>query len=602
MAKLSLTDSLVRVNVTFKKKNAALMLIAAIVIFIVSILIISSLFSEDIASLLRASARFLGVSYIPVFALIAATYLLIKFSDTKAQKLKRILGGVSVTIVLITVLAFIDISTGILGFLTDDGSVSLGGTLGDTIKGNVLQGTIIIIVFSLAAFLLIAPDQTTAKVKRLTLDFAVLLSNLRIVDRRKQNNSAYHQPSLPRGRLPDEAKCGINWKLPKFDFYTGDTSSALRQEQIEDTCKRIETKLCDIGIYVEVHPEDVLVGPTVSLFAIRPVTGVRVNEIIARERDLEMELGKEVRFPEEVQVQGTVGLEVPNPDQTIVNLGNLLSSQEFIASKAKMALPIPIGLDTTGKPVFDDLTDLPHLLIAGVTGSGKSVCLNTFITSLLLLNDPCNLQLVLIDPKRVEFSMFQDVPHLVNNKSVGNIITETDEASDILASVTSLINKRTGELRDAGVRNITSYNDIPGKHMSYLVVVVDELASLIPRNKNITRSLTEIGRLGRAVGIHGIIATQRPSRGVIDMDVQGQFPGRIAFNVTTSSNSVMILNHGGAEKLIGKGDMLFQSESEQSRRVQGIYIKDEEIEMVTSYWRNHPQTELENDDETRADI
>ena len=314
-------------------------------------------------------------------------------------------------------------------------------------------------------------------------------------------------------------------------------------------------------------------------------TRIRVNRITALQNDLALALAAPaLRIEAPVPGKPMVGIEVPNGNTTIVSLRSIMESEPYQKFAQKAALPLALGAGVSGDPVTADLARMPHLLIAGATGSGKSVCLNTIITSLLMNYSPEQLRFVMIDPKRVELTAFAAIPHL----AFSEIVVEMDRVVGTLQAVINEMENRYRRFAQVGVRNIEKYNEKPanGRALPYWVVVIDELADLmIAAPYQVEQQLVRLAQLARATGIHLVVATQRPSVDVITGLIKANFPTRIAFAVSSQVDSRTILDHGGAEKLLGKGDMLYvPPDANKPKRVQGVYVSDEEIEAVVNFW------------------
>lgn len=328
------------------------------------------------------------------------------------------------------------------------------------------------------------------------------------------------------------------------------------------------------------------IGPSVTKFEIKPEPGVRVNKISNLQNDIKMALAaKDIRIEAPIPSKSTVGIEIPNVDKTTVGIRELLRSvpEKYQESKLLFAL----GKDLLGQPVYGELNKMPHLLIAGATGSGKSVCVNSIITSILMRAKPDEVKLLLVDPKKVEFTAYQQVPHLI-----APIINDGEEASKALKVIVNEMDQRYDQFSAVGVRNIAGYNDYVKNHpeenrnkMPWIVVIIDELADLmLVAAKDVESSIQRITQLARAAGIHLIVATQRPSVDVITGLIKSNIPSRIAFAVSSAVDSRTILDQQGAEKLLGMGDMLYIPVGETApTRVQGVYVSDDEINRVTDY-------------------
>jgi len=314
-------------------------------------------------------------------------------------------------------------------------------------------------------------------------------------------------------------------------------------------------------------------------------TRIRVNRITALQNDLALALAAPaLRIEAPVPGKPMVGIEVPNTSTSTVTMRSVMESTDYQHSLNKHSLPIALGVGVSGDPVVADLSTMPHLLIAGATGAGKSVCLNAIISGLLMHLSPEKLRLVMIDPKRVELADFADVPHLAFSR----IVVEMDQVVGTLQAVINEMESRYRKFAKAGVRNIKSYNTKTNDHstMPYWVVVIDELADLmIAAPYQVEQQLVRLAQLARATGIHLVVATQRPSVDVITGLIKANFPTRIAFSVASSVDSRTVLDQGGAEKLLGRGDMLYVPPDEQkTKRVQGVFVSDEEIRSIVDFW------------------
>jgi len=310
---------------------------------------------------------------------------------------------------------------------------------------------------------------------------------------------------------------------------------------------------------------------------------VRVDNILAREKDLALSLASpSLRFEAPVPGASLVGIEVPNSRPTPVTLRTVMESVAYEDFIAEAPLPIPLGVGSGGENVVIDLTRMPHLLIAGATGSGKSVCMNTIATGLLMSRTPEEVRIVMVDPKRVELTPYTGVPHLYAAP-----VVEADVAVGILKALVEEMTDRYKVLESAGVRNIIAYNDQATTKMPYLVIMVDELADLMLTSASeVERLLCRLAQLGRATGIHLVVATQRPSVDVVTGLIKANFPSRISFGVTSQIDSRTIIDGPGAEKLLGKGDMLFLPiDKPKPMRIQGAFLGDPEVTAVVDFWK-----------------
>ncbi len=340
---------------------------------------------------------------------------------------------------------------------------------------------------------------------------------------------------------------------------------------------------------------DVRTGPVVTQFGVEPdyleVRGgkrnrVKVSAIAALDKDLQLALGaRSIRIEAPVPGKGYVGIEVPNEKAEVVRMRDVLESEQFKKMRLKSPLAIALGQGVDGTPVVGDLASMPHLLIAGTTGSGKSVCVNTIISSMLLHNTPKQLKFIMVDPKRVELTQYNGIPHLI-----APVVVELERIVSVLKWVTREMDERYRKFSMAAARNIEDYNKhLPTSEepMAYIVVIIDELADLMMLAPDDTeRVITRIAALARATGIHLVIATQRPSVDVVTGLIKANFPARIAFAVAGSVDSRVILDQPGAERLLGRGDMLYVSgDAPAPQRLQGVYMSDDEISNVTRFWR-----------------
>lgn len=342
----------------------------------------------------------------------------------------------------------------------------------------------------------------------------------------------------------------------------------------------IQRTLETFGIPIEMG--EVSVGPSVTQFTFKPSDGIKLNKITALHNDLALALAAHpIRIEAPIPGKSLVGIEVPNQSVAIVGLRELFETREW--RERKSAINFALGRDVTGKPWMGDIARMPHLLVAGATGSGKSVCLNTIIMSLLYSNGPDDLRLILVDPKRVEFPVYNGIPHLITP-----VITEVDKTVNAMKWAVREMNRRFDLLSKLQARDIVSYNQRVQDKLPYLVMIVDELADLMVTNKQEVESqVVRLAQMSRAVGIHLVLATQRPSVDVITGLIKANIPARIAFSVASQMDSRTILDQSGADKLIGRGDMLYSTaEMTSPRRIQGVYVADDEINRVVEYLKS----------------
>lgn len=369
------------------------------------------------------------------------------------------------------------------------------------------------------------------------------------------------------------------WTFPGFDLLDSATSELkIDDEQLKRQAKLIEEKLEEFDI--DVTMRDAHVGPTVTQFTLKPSEGVKLSKIGSLKDDLTLALAaSSLRIEAPIPGKALVGIEMPNTERTTVHLREMLESDEFTSSKSPLTLSL--GRDVSGMPINYALDDMPHLLIAGATGSGKSVCMNSFLMSLLYQNAPHELKFILIDPKRVELMPYDGIPHLLTP-----VITESERALQALRWVVAEMGRRLHRFSEAGARNIAEYNDKQEEEENILprvVIVIDELADLMMRQyrRDTETMVARIAQMARATGMHLIIATQRPSVDVITGLIKANIPTRIAFRTVSAIDSRTILDSTGAEDLLGRGDMLFMTaETPSAVRLQGIYVSGKEVERV----------------------
>ncbi len=407
------------------------------------------------------------------------------------------------------------------------------------------------------------------------------------------------------GKKAEPKKKAPPIKLPPVNLLSVGQATDIRpnQKALTEKGERLIAALADYGIsasMVRATP-----GPVITMYEIHPAAGIRVSKIAGLADDLAMKL-KAVAVRIQAPIPGTdsIGIEVPNDERANVSFRELIEGNAFHNSSS--LLTMALGKNISGSPVAADLAKMPHLLIAGATGAGKSVCINSILISLLYKAKPDEMKLLLIDPKRIELAIYDDLPHLVHP-----VVTEMELAKNALLWAIEEMNRRFRLLRDLKVRNITSYNEkvleMPKtilseelqnsdhsdstelayhKHMPYLVIIIDELADLImSHGKDVESSIVRLAQLARAAGIHIILATQRPSVDVVTGLIKANFPCRISFQVTQKVDSRTILDTAGAETLLGRGDMLFKPGGGKLQRLHGAFVPDEDVIKVVDYWK-----------------
>ena len=419
-----------------------------------------------------------------------------------------------------------------------------------------------------------------------------------------------HEPILTPG----------GWHLPPIDILDKPSEVKLDKDAIDQRARLIEEALASYGVAAKVV--QINIGPTVTQFGVEPGwdkkyrevrekgknssyetkveevsrTRVRVDRITSLANDLALALAApSIRIEAPVPGAPVVGIEVPNTVFGSVALRGAIESAAFQKIKARSKLAIALGKGAGGEAVAGDLTRMPHLLIAGATGSGKTVCLNSTICCLLLHNSPDDVRLIMIDPKRVELVTFNGVPHLL-----APVVVDSDKAIKALRWLNQEMDSRYRQFAKAGARNIEGYNKerAPGEALPYLVLLIDELADLMmTASDEVEQTLCRLAQLARATGIHLVVATQRPSVDVVTGLIKANFPTRISFAVTSQVDSRTILDMVGAEKLLGRGDMLYMpTEASKPKRLQGSFVSDAEIERLVYFWGNQQQIKVSSVD------
>ncbi len=416
------------------------------------------------------------------------------------------------------------------------------------------------------------------------------------------------------------------WRKPSIRMLNTAPSNSITEEEQRVTADAITRTLAEYGI--EVGVEDIRPGPTVTMYGLTPgwvrknrtvkqvdangiplkdergrlvtkqveeKTRVKVDSILAREKDLSLALKTpSIRLETPAMGKSLIGIEVPNPNPSLVTLRSIMESSEFQGLRDDGAhLPVALGQGSGGEPVVFDLAKMPHLLVAGATGSGKSVCLNAIVSCLITEKTPADMRMLLVDPKRVELTPYNGIPHLLVP-----VVVETDTVVGYLKGLIREMFDRYRRMEEVGVRNIEAYNSRMPDKMPFLCVVIDELADLMMTAAvDVEQSICRLAQLGRATGIHMIIATQRPSVDVLTGLIKANFPSRISFGVTSQVDSRTILDTGGADKLLGRGDMLYLPlDASKPSRVQSVFIGDSEIEKLVGFWQSTPRLPLEEID------
>lgn len=417
------------------------------------------------------------------------------------------------------------------------------------------------------------------------------------------------EPPLPEDDLdpspilltPAEEQENEEYQLPPIELLAAPPHSDQSGEYtgIQQNVKKLEKTFQSFGVRAKVT--QVHLGPAVTKYEVLPDTGVKVSKIVSLHDDLALALAaRDIRIEAPIPGKSAIGIEVPNSEVAIVSLREVLESEENAKPDSKLLFGL--GRDVTGKAVMTELNKMPHLLVAGSTGSGKSVCINGIITSIIMRAKPHEVKMMMIDPKMVELNVYNGIPHLL-----APVVTDPRKAAQALKKVVSEMERRYELFSHTGTRNIQGYNDYvqtfndenEEKHpkLPFIVVIVDELADLMMVASNeVEDAITRLAQMARAAGIHLIIATQRPSVNVITGVIKANIPSRIAFAVSSSVDSRTILDGGGAEKLLGRGDMLFLGAGQSKPvRVQGAFLSDEEVEKVVDFCIEQQKAQYQED-------
>ena len=386
---------------------------------------------------------------------------------------------------------------------------------------------------------------------------------------------------------------GSPWRLPPANLLSRSGAQEVDTEAVAARGRQLEAALAEHG--VQTRLVGMVVGPTVTRYELELGVGVKVNSVVNLSKDIAYNMASaDVRILAPIPGKQAIGVEVPNQKRQIVALGDIMASPE--AAKAKHPLEVAVGRDIDGKSVMVNLATMPHILIAGQTGAGKSSCINSIMTSILMRSTPDQVRLILVDPKRVELTQYNRVPHLLTE-----VVTNPKKAANALAWAVKEMERRYELLEQVGCRDITGYNeafdrgdlqpglgeDVTYERLPFILIVVDELADLMMvAARDVEESINRIAAKARAVGVHLAIATQRPSVNVITGVIKANIPARFAFAVASATDSKVILDQGGAERLVGKGDMLITSPSSSvPNRIQGCWVDEKEVHKIVAHWR-----------------
>ena len=471
---------------------------------------------------------------------------------------------------------------------------------------NIFKKTIIILILPFKIVKLIFKKAGTIEQENINDNQVEIVPT---INQSFKPKSMETQSSLPFNNSNNFSFKSGEFKLPLINFLnetTGNKNSEILTDNHKELSKFLENTLLDFGIMGKI--KKVSPGPVVTLYEFEPAAGIKTSKIVNLTDDIARSTSSISTRIAPVPGKNTIGIEIPNKEIDPVSYRQIIESSEF--ANPKVNIPITLGKTIAGYPIVGDLVSMPHLLIAGTTGSGKSVCINTLILSILYKHTPETCKLILIDPKMLELSVYQGIPHLLSP-----VITEPKKATSALKWTVNEMETRYRKMTEEGVRNISSFNEKAKKEgkkvMPYIIVVVDEMADLMMvSGKQVENYIQRLAQMARAAGIHIIMATQRPSVDVITGTIKANFPTRISFQVTSKIDSRTILGEQGAEQLLGKGDMLFMSSASRMVRIHGPFVSDSEIEKVSTFLRSQGSptyiddiTKIEdNDNETNNSL
>ncbi|MGE4520838.1 MAG: DNA translocase FtsK [Desulfobacteraceae bacterium] len=419
-------------------------------------------------------------------------------------------------------------------------------------------------------------------------------------------NQSLKEPSLEEKKITEKTPVKSEKEVPKPDVLTSKKTYTAKPETVflippsretedidtrflKEQARKLEKKLEDFSIRGEV--KEIAPGPVITTFEYKPAPGIKISKIVNLENDIALALSAlSVRIVAPIPGKNVIGIEVPNKKREIVRIREIIESEIF--ENFKHGLPLCLGKDIDGNPFVSDLSKMPHLLIAGATGTGKSVCLNSMITSLLYKCSPEDVKLLMIDPKRIELSLYNDIPHLITP-----VVTDMKKATNALNWAVKEMEQRYDLLAMEKVRNIDQYNAVSEEKLPYIVIIIDELADLMMvSSRDVETALARLAQMARASGIHLILATQRPSVDVLTGVIKANFPTRISFQVSSKTDSRTILDTNGAEALLGNGDMIFLPPgTSKIKRLHGAYISEKEVTDVIDFLKSQMEPEYIDD-------
>ncbi|MEK7580755.1 MAG: DNA translocase FtsK [Patescibacteria group bacterium] len=578
-------------------EKKAILSILGIGLLVFSILLFLSIFTNYGALLSLKEIFFnlfgVGIIFVPFLtALLSFPLLSFKFKFTKPMVF---VGSFA------ALLAFL----GIVASISTNYSGTLGAALW-SVAASLLTpiGAFFVLLFGIVASLVIATNTSPEQViSALTLVFKNIAHLIKAVKTKifgvKPKFVTRSAVSVEKNQLPKnidvtEAIPGgltknvvVNnpgqnkiWQYPPLSLLADTRGAQANRGNLKQNANVIEKTLESFGIVAKVV--EVNLGPTITQYALEIPMGTKLSKIIALQNDLALALATptgNVRIEAPIPGKSLVGIEIPNISPETVSLKSILSNEQVRATKSK--LTVGLGLDVSGNPIMADITKMPHVLIAGTTGSGKSVLMNALIATILFRASPQEVKLILVDPKRVELTEYNDIPHLLTP-----VIVETDKILSALKWATAEMDRRYKLFHDAQVRNISNYNELSGfQALPYIVIVIDELQNLMEfAPVEVEDCIVRLASMARATGVHLVLATQRPSVDVITGLIKANIPCRVAFNVSSMIDSRVILDQPGAEKLLGKGDMLYvPPDASKPMRIQGVYVSDTEIRNLIGF-------------------